>query len=212
MKTAEILMIDRLRMGTDGEGITTLVGFYGCPLQCKYCLNSHCHIYNPQAEITTEDLYNRVKIDQLYFKATGGGITFGGGEPLLNAHFIKEVMELGAKDWHTTLETSLNVPIEEWNYLIDYVDDYIVDVKDMNPSIYESYTGSDNAYVVRNLQELQRKGFSNRVLIRLPLIQGFNDEGDILRSCQKLKDMGFSKFDKFKYKVLQWKEKQNAKS
>lgn len=195
-------MIDRLRMGTDGKGVTTLVGFYGCPLQCKYCINNQCHINNPQAKITSEDLYNRVKIDQLYFKATGGGITFGGGEPLLNAHFIKEVMELGAKDWHTTLETSLNVPIEDWNYLFDYVDDFIVDVKDMNPSIYKSYTGSENTYVIKNLQELQRKGFSNRVLLRLPLIPGFNDEYDILRSCQELKDMGFSKFNKFKYKVL----------
>lgn len=161
-------MIDRLRMGTDGDGITTLVGFYGCPLHCKYCINNHCHSTNSDFIITSEDLYNRVKGDQLYFKATGGGLTFGGGEPLVNAEFIVEVLNHGAQEWHTTIESSLNVPIGKWKCLIDYVDEYIVDVKDMNPSIYKSYTGYNNKSVIQNLKELQKQGLSNRVLVRLP--------------------------------------------
>lgn len=195
-------MIDRLRMGTDGMGVTTLVGFYGCPLQCKYCINKHCHTTKHIASTSSVDLYNQVKIDQLYFKATGGGLTFGGGEPLLNAPFIVEVLELGAKDWHTTLETSLNVPIHNWIRLCNYIDEYIVDVKDMNDSIYKSYTCFSNDNVVNNLMELQRLGLSDKVLIRLPLIQGFNDNNDIIKSRQELENMGFTKFNEFKYKVL----------
>lgn len=201
MKTANILMIDRLRMGTDGDGITTLVGFYGCPLNCKYCINNKCHASDSKSAITSVDLYNRVKIDQLYFKATGGGLTFGGGEPLLNAGFIAEVMSLGAMKWHTTIETSLNVPIEKWECLMDYVDEYIVDVKDMNPSIYTSYTGSSNQIVRDNLKKLQQEGLSERVLVRLPLIPDYNAEDDIQRSLYELDEMGFSRFNEFEYKI-----------
>lgn len=202
MRTASVLMIDRLRMGTDGVGITTLVGFYGCPLHCKFCINNQCHSSDSNSLMTSADLYNRIKIDQLYFRATGGGLTFGGGEPLLNAEFIAEVMKLGAKDWHTTIETSLNVPIEKWRCLIDYVDEYIVDVKDMNPTIYKSYTGCDNEVVISNLKELQRQSLSGKVLLRLPLIHGYNEENDRTRSRHKLEEIGFSRFNEFKYKII----------
>ena len=201
MKTANVLMIDRLRMGTDGDGVTTLVGFYGCPLRCKYCINDRCHISESDSAVTSADLYNRVKIDQLYFKATGGGLTFGGGEPLLNADFIFEIMELGAKEWHTTIETSLNVPIGKWGCLIDYVDEYIVDVKDMNPTIYKSYTGCDNEVVISNLKELQRQGLSGKILLRLPLIHEYNEENDRMRSRHELEEIGFSRFNELKYKI-----------
>lgn len=195
-------MIDRLRMGTDGDGVTTLVGFYGCPLRCKFCINNQCHTSDTNSVMTSLDLYNSVKIDQLYFKATGGGLTFGGGEPLLNAEFIEEVMDFGAKDWHTTIETSLNVHIGEWKCLIDYIDEFIVDVKDMSPFIYKSYTGSNNDIVINNLKELFWQGLSDKVLIRLPLIKGYNDKNNILRSYQELKNIGFTRFNEFKYKVL----------
>lgn len=195
-------MINRLRMGTDGDGVSTLVGFYGCPLHCKFCINEQCHTSNSNSIMTSIDLYNRVKIDQLYFRATGGGLTFGGGEPLLNAEFIEEVLNFGAKDWHTTIETSLNVPIEKWKCLVEYVDEYIVDVKDMNPSIYKSYTGFNNEIVINNLKELQQQGLPDRVLLRLPLIHEYNNEDDILRSRHKLVKMGFSRFNEFKYMVL----------
>lgn len=199
-------MIDRLRMGTDGDGVTTLVGFYGCPLHCKFCINNQCHSSDSHLLMTPVDLYNRVKIDQLYFKATGGGLTFGGGEPLLNAEFIYEIMELGAKEWHTTIETSLNVPIEKWGCLIDYVDEYIVDVKDINPTIYRSYTGCDNEVVISNLKELQRQSLSGKVLLRLPLIHGYNEENDRTRSRHKLEEIGFSRINEFKYKIIYGRE------
>ena len=80
-------------MGTDGNGITTLVTFMSCPLKCKYCLNKKCHepIYENDGTtlrkgimfLTPQELYDLVKIDNIYFQATGGGICFGGGEPTL---------------------------------------------------------------------------------------------------------------------------------
>ena len=189
-------------MGTDGQGITTLVTFYKCPLNCKYCINQNCHIINPNSQISPVELYNNIKIDQLYFAATGGGLTFGGGEPLLQAPFIQDVLELGAKNWHTTIETSLNVPYEKWYILIDYVDEWIVDVKDMNPSIYKCYTHKENKIVIDNLKKFVKLGLTETVLIRLPFIKGFNTERDVYSSYQKLKQLGFSRFDKFSYKIV----------
>lgn len=202
MKVADILKVDRLRMGTDGPGITTLIAFYKCPLNCKYCINPKCHKNDSNSQISAIELYKSIKIDQLYFVATGGGLTFGGGEPLLQASFIQDVLELGAKKWHTTIETSLNVPIEEWYSLIDYVDEWIVDVKDMNPSIYKCYTRKDNAVVIANLKKFVGLGLEERVLIRLPLIKGFNTETDIHSSYNKLVQMGYSRFDVFSYKIV----------
>ena len=201
MKTANVLMIDRLRMGTDGDGVTTLVGFYGCPLRCKYCINDRCHTSESDSVMTSADLYNRVKIDQLYFKATGGGLTFGGGEPLLNAEFIFEIMELGAKEWHTTIETSLNVPYKQINSLLPYINELIVDIKDINPLIYKSYTLSENDNVLNNLSHLAHYGCANKVLIRIPLIKGYNTNRDIENSKNFLTNLGYSNFDIFEYKT-----------
>lgn len=172
MRTANIMGVDRLRMGTDGQGITTLVAFYNCPLNCRFCINHKCHLVDSNSKVSTIELYNNIKIDQLYFVATGGGLTFGGGEPLLQASFIQDVLELGAKNWHTTIETSLNVPYEKWYSLIDYVDEWIVDVKDMNPSIYKCYTSKDNAVVIHNLKKISDLGLAKKFLYVYPLLKG----------------------------------------
>ena len=83
--------VSRLRMDTDGEGITTLVCGWGCPLRCRYCINRFTWSETTEIRrLTPEELYNQVKQDSLYFEATGGGITFGGGEPLLYAEFFPE--------------------------------------------------------------------------------------------------------------------------
>lgn len=194
--------VDRLRMGTDGLGITTLVAFYKCPLNCKYCINHKCHFIDSNSKVSAIELYNSVQIDQLYFTATGGGLTFGGGEPLLQASFIQDVLEYGAKNWHITMETSLNVPYKEWYKLSDYIDEWIVDVKDMNPSIYKCYTSKDNKIVIDNLKKFGDLGLAEKVLIRLPLIKGYNTERDVRSSYQKLEQIGYSRFDFFSYKII----------
>ena len=147
---ATLIGISRLRMNTDGHGLTTLVAFHGCPLRCRYCLNPQC--LNPASRIlrlSPDEVMDILRKDELYFLATKGGVTFGGGEPLLNADFIKEVLCLGANKWHTTVETSLNVPQSEIEIVLPYIDEYIVDVKDTNPAIYKYYTGKDNNRVIQ---------------------------------------------------------------
>ena len=194
--------IDRLRMGTDGNGITTLVTFYGCPLNCRYCLNPQCHrIITDDAYLQSDDVYDIVSKDELYYLATGGGVTFGGGEPLLYSNFIIEILELGAKKWNVTIETSLNVPYKQVNVLLPYINEMIVDIKDINSNIYSSYTKSNNDVVIDNLKRLVKCGFSNKVMIRIPLINGYNTNNDTQKSKLFLEDLGFSFFDFFEYKT-----------
>lgn len=187
-------------MGTDGRGITTLVAFHGCPLRCAYCLNPQCH--EPIGKmVSSEKLMRLLRKDELYFLATKGGVTFGGGEPYLHADFIKEVLDNGAKEWHVSMETSLNVPLIKVQTLVPYVDEYIVDIKDMNRDTYERYTKNDNSQVIGNLRWLIENGHSDKILCRIPLIPRFNDEEAMKRSKRMLSDMGIKRFDLFRYKT-----------
>ena len=128
---ARIIGIARHRLSTDGDGVTTLVAFHGCPLCCRYCLN-------PQSiddrgrfkEYSPKLLYDEVRIDELYFLATNGGITFGGGEPCLRPQFIREFRELCGPTWQLNLETSLNVPTANIEALLPMVNTLIIDIKD----------------------------------------------------------------------------------
>ena len=102
--------ICRHRLTTDGQGVTTLVAFHGCPLRCKYCLNAQClRADGVWRRMDAMDILNEVMVDDLYFKATNGGITFGGGEPLLRSDEIVSFCKLRPDEWRIYIETSLNV-------------------------------------------------------------------------------------------------------
>ena len=200
--TANISAISRLRIGVDGEGVTTLVVFMLCPLNCRYCLNPQTlSMSYPHKCYTAQELYDEVKIDGLYFLATGGGVTFGGGEPLLNASFINEFRHVCGPQWKINVETSLNIKPELLHSVIDTVDSFIIDIKDMNPSIYSGYTERDNSRVIENLKYIVKKGKTDSCVIKLPLIPGFNDEDDVLSSKSILEKMGYRNFNRLTYKT-----------
>ena len=200
--TAPFIAINRHRLTTDGEGVTTLVGFHGCPLHCEYCLNAQClQADGVWCRLTPGELYSEVEIDDLYFVATGGGICFGGGEPLLRSDFIKAFAEIMNPEWKLTIETSLNVPLENVKAIASLVQMWYVDIKDMNPDIYKAYGCKENKQVISNLQWLAANGYADKVIIRLPLIPEYNTDEDRQQSQKELEKMGFTNFDKFNYIV-----------
>ena len=199
MTTATVFGISRHRLTTDGEGVTTLVAFSGCPLRCKYCLNKASWDDAKGRLYTPETLFEEVKIDQLYFLATHGGITFGGGEPLLQVGFIKAFRELCGNQWQIVAETCLNVPSKNIQALDPILDGYIIDIKDMNPEIYKAYTGKDNALVLSNLEWLLQHGDPNRIMVRVPHIPDFNTDEDVAKSIERLNAMGVKNIDEFTY-------------
>lgn len=198
---AEIMGINRHRMGTDGKGISTLITFYGCPLNCKYCLNPQCKSEStPCTYIEPNDLVNLLMVDDIYFKSTGGGIVFGGGEPLLNAEYIKEVCDLVPLQWKIRIETSLNVKWDKIELLLPYIDQWIIDIKDSNTEIYKNYTGADNLKLYDNVLRLSHKIGKEKLLIRIPKIPNYNTEKDIQESVKLYSNLG--NIDIFNYKIL----------
>lgn len=198
----KIIGIARHRLSTDGDGVTTLVAFHGCPLRCQYCLNPQS-LDNGDCfrEYSPEELYADTRIDELYFIATNGGVTFGGGEPCLHADFIREFSELCGASWQLNLETSLNVPSVNIEALLPVVNTMIIDIKDMNPDIYRSYTGQSNDLVLDNLRLIADSGRQQACIIRLPLIPDFNTETDRTASRSRLETLGFDNFDLFTYQI-----------
>lgn len=193
--------INRHRMGTDGKGISTLITFYGCPLNCKYCLNPQCKSEStPCTYIEPNDLVNLLMVDDIYFQSTGGGIVFGGGEPLLNAEYIKEVCDLVPLQWKIRIETSLNVKWDKIELLLPYIDQWIIDIKDSNTEIYKNYTGVDNLKVYDNVLRLSHKAGKEKLLIRIPKIPNYNTEKNIQESVKLYYNLG--NIDIFNYKIL----------
>lgn len=198
---AEIMGINRHRMGTDGKGISTLITFYGCPLNCKYCLNPQCKKKStPCTYIEPNDLVNLLMVDDIYFQSTDGGIVFGGGEPLLNAEYIKEVCDLVPLQWKIRIETSLNVKWDKIELLLPYIDQWIIDIKDSNTEIYKNYTGVDNLKVYDNVLRLSHKTGIEKLLIRIPKIPNYNTEKNIQESVKLYSNLG--NIDVFNYKIL----------
>ena len=202
MKAAPLIGISRHRLSTDGEGVTTLVAFHGCPLRRKYCLNPQSlHSEDIWKHYDCGQLYEEVKQDELYFLATHGGITFGGGEPCLQSDFIDEFRQLCGQEWQLSVETSLNVAQENIEKLVPVVDSYIIDIKDINNAIYQKYTGKDNEKVLHNLQYLIDHGKNEQIIVRTPVIPAYNTENDVDNSIRLLKEMGIIQFDRFTYKT-----------
>lgn len=203
MKTAPLIGISRHRLTTDGEGVTTLVAFHGCPLRCKYCLNPQSlHSEGIWKHYDCMQLYEEVRLDELYFLATHGGITFGGGEPCLQSDFIYEFRQLCGQEWQLSVESSLNVPQENIEKLLPVIDYYIIDIKDINNDIYQQYTGKENEKVLNNLHYLIEHGKNEQIIVRTPIIPVYNSESDVDNSIRLLKEMGTTQFDRFTYKTL----------
>lgn len=197
-----LCFLDRLRMATDGTGVTALVGAYGCPLQCKWCINPQTwRAGTAFTWVTPTQLYEQVKQDHLYYLATGGGVTFGGGEPLSHAPFITAFRALCSAPWHLCAETSLYVPADFVETAAGAVDCFFVDIKDTDPAVYRAYTGQDNRPVLDNLALLLSLVGPDRVTVRLPLIPGFNTEVHRSRSEARLREMGVTRFDRLTYRI-----------
>jgi len=199
---APVVAVSRIRMQTDGKGVTTLVCFHGCPLRCHWCINPFSFAEDTKRDIVTpQKLYDKVKLDELYFLATGGGVTFGGGEPLLYPDFLHAFREICGNAWHLCAETSLSVPWEHVQKAAECIDMFYVDCKDTDPDIYKSYTGKDNALMLSNLQKLVALIGTERVVVRVPLIPDYNTDQNRQKSRAVLQGLGVTQFDFFTYKT-----------
>ena len=138
----------------DGPGIRFVAFLQGCKLRCKYChnpetwdINGKCEIVNP------EELLKKIRRFKNYF-GSDGGVTFSGGEPLLQPEFLLECLKLCKKEnIHTCLDTA-GVGFGEYDEILDYTDLVILDIKAVDEDEYKELTGQDIAVCQRKKKSL----------------------------------------------------------
>ena len=178
------------------------VRFQGCNLCCSWCDTKWANEPDcPYEEMSPAEV-------AAWADETGiTNVTLTGGEPLLQSPFLRAFIDYvreAGKTWRFAVETSLAVPEENLALLLPgpgeepFVREWIVDVKDMNPDLYEAYTAKSPALLRHNLEILAAR-CPDTVTLRLPRIPGFNTDADRDRSEKELRAMGFKNFDRFDY-------------
>lgn len=179
----------------DGPGIRTAVFLKGCPLRCVWCHNPEGLKAVPQImhmrerdvvcgrEIEASELAGMLKKDAGIFSLNGGGVTFTGGEPTLQADFLYEVMSL-LPGIHKAVETCGHCPAESFSKVLSLADMILFDVKHTDSDVHRRYTGRGNELIMRNLKTLISSG--KNFVVRVPLIPGVNDDVENMRTLAGL--------------------------
>lgn len=189
--------IARRRLGTDGQGVTDLVAMAGCPLSCAWCINKRLLSSGAVRDVAPEEILDSVMREACYFVATGGGVTLGGGEPLLQWREALRLAELRPGWMRLTIETSLQAPREVVEALAPLTDLWIVDIKSLDPTIYRDYAHGDASVMLGNLRALADA--PGRVLARVPAIPGWKGEEAARREAEMLAGMGIGDVEVFGY-------------
>ena len=171
--------------GVDGDGLRYAVFLSGCPLRCIFCHNPDTWKTGAGQEITPEDLVKKVTRYTPYFK-NGGGVTFSGGEPLLQAEFISECAPLlKAAGISYVIDTSGGVLLtDSVKRALLGAETVLLDIKFPSDEEYIRYTGVDFSKTKAVLDFLEKEGKS--IVIRTVIIPGINDTEEKIREYAKL--------------------------
>lgn len=178
----------------DGEGIRYDIFFTGCPLRCDYCHNPDTW-HKSDMDYSAEEIFNKVKRYKPYFK-NGGGVTFSGGEPLLNADFINELYPmLKAEGIGYCLDTSGSVELtNSVKTAIDNADMVILDIKFHNADDYKKYTNGDFSRFMKIGEYCTQQG--KCLWLRTVVVPDLNDtEKDMDKYAKIVSDFKFEKYE-----------------
>ncbi len=164
----------------DGPGIRTTLFFRGCNLRCQWCQNPEAMSFQPDREhdvaYSVSELVELVLRDVDYYRATGGGVTLSGGDPLLQRpdKLIPLLRVLRQHDLHIAAETSLHVPEAHLTELAPFIDLFLVDVKGGGElQSHRRCTGQDSELIRSNIGHLVQLGANIR--FRMVVVPGWND-------------------------------------
>lgn len=161
----------------DGPGIRTVVFLNGCKLRCKYCHNPEMQILG-EKNFTPMELCEKIICNKPYFQRNNGGVTFSGGEPLLQKDFLIECFKILKKEnIHITLDTS-GVGTGDYEEILSYVDLVLLDIKHVNPEGYQFITGyniDDSLEFIKLLNKTKKK-----IWIRQVIVPGVMDNWEYL--------------------------------
>ena len=192
----------------DGPGIRTTVFLKGCSLKCPWCANPECISKEIQGEfgydISLEELENEILKDESFYK-TGGGVTFSGGEPLLQIKELEPLLiSLKNKNINICFESALFVPQNYLKIANIYGDEFIVDIKMLNAKCCKDILCGDVNQYLSNLKCLDL----NKTTFRIPVTKfSINDSDmilDLLKEFipKKLEIFKLHNLAKRKYEIL----------
>ncbi|MHA1419854.1 MAG: glycyl-radical enzyme activating protein [Candidatus Heimdallarchaeaceae archaeon] len=180
----------------DGPGIRTTVFFKGCPLSCWWCHNPESKDPNPEEiedpskilsgsnnkcgkdiigrEVQVLEVMEEFLKDVIFYDESDGGVTFSGGESLMQPAFLSTLLkECKRNGLHTCIDTSGYASKQIIDTIIPDVDLFLYDLKLMNNEEHEKYTGVGNEIIMKNLEYLCEK--QKKVIIRIPIIPEITD-------------------------------------
>ncbi|OFH98017.1 pyruvate formate-lyase 1-activating enzyme [Clostridium acetireducens DSM 10703] len=198
----------------DGPGIRNVVFLQGCKLRCLFCHNPDTWNIKGGEEISSEDLINKILRFKPYFK-NKGGVTFSGGEPLMQPEFLLEMLKLCKLNGiHTAIDTA---GYGKGNYceILKYTDLVILDVKNVDNDGYIKITGCSKYQFDEFLDTVQKLG--NKLWIRHVVVPGYTDSikhieklAEIikkLKNVEKIELLPYHTLGKYKYDKLKIKYK-----
>lgn len=169
----------------DGPGIRTTVFLKGCTLHCPWCSNPENVYGNDGKYYTPEKLLREILRDKIFYDGDiRGGVTFSGGEPLLQIDALVPVLEaLKSENVHTSVETCLYASPEKLCTAMKYIDLFHIDMKIMNAEGALKILGGDYGLYLRNLDTLMKSG--NDVIVRIPVIGGYTDSEENMKAVKE---------------------------
>lgn len=177
----------------DGNGIRTIVFLKGCVLRCRWCCNPESQEYAIQTmmvqgepkvigkDVTVAEVMETVEKDRPYYRRTGGGMTLSGGESLCQPEFAAALLRAAQESGiHTAMESMGCAKWEVIERVLPDLDQYLLDIKHMNPEKHREFTGKSNELMLENAKKIAASGLTE-LSIRVPVIPGFNDTPEEIR-------------------------------
>jgi pyruvate formate lyase activating enzyme len=184
----------------DGPGIRTTVFFKGCPLDCWWCHNPEGIRLAPEtcqpaansdrqpetlgSHMTVAEVMTVVEKDVIFYDESGGGVTFSGGEPLMQADFLFALLDAcRQRDIHTVVDTSGYAPPDVFQHTLAAADRVLFDLKLLDDAAHRKFTGVSNDLILTNFKSASKSG---KVQVRFPVIPGITDHPANVDSLAKL--------------------------
>jgi pyruvate formate lyase activating enzyme len=182
----------------------------GCDVCSSVCSYQALVLYGKS--MSADEVFDAVKRDEMFYRASGGGITISGGEPLLQPQFVGDLLEKCRRAGiHTCLETSGYAPETALRQVLPEIDYVLCDLKHLNSEKHRQYTGKPNELILSNARVVAESGVE--ILFRMPLVPGINDDLQNIRetaeflhglgnNTHRIELMPYHRLGKGKYEAL----------
>jgi len=197
----------------DGPGIRTTVFFKGCPLKCWWCHNPESQNTVPEEisgcrfrwrvsyddkeikagrHVSVNQVMKEIEKDIPFYEESKGGVTFSGGEPMLQIEFLYKLLEqCKSKEIHTAIDTTGYVDYKDLERIYDLVNLFLYDLKLMDDILHQKYTGVSNKVIHENIKRLSERG--NKIVLRIPIVPTITDTekniSEMINFIKKLKNI-----------------------